>query len=185
MINAESLPASRQQVRDLTDALRRQPKSFVQALIDAVSVEKDPDRHLDREIWGAHPSARRVRAAAAQNLSTAIARRQAVLDDSVSRRDVATALGKSDQAVSAMLERQALVGLKLGREWRIPRWQMAPGLATGIVPGVRELATAYLDGVVSLAGWVQLPNPDLGGMTPRDALLRGAIDDVIASARTA
>lgn len=185
MIDAESLPASRQQVQALTDALRRQPRSFVQALIDAVGVEKDPDRHLDREIWGVDPSARRVRAAAAQNLSTAVARRQAVIDDSVSRRDVADALGKSDQAVSAMLERQALVGLKLGREWRIPRWQMAPGLATGIVPGVRELATAYLDGVVSLSEWVRLPNPDLGGTTPRDALLHGAIDAVVVAARTA
>lgn len=183
MIDAESLPASRQQVRDLTDALRRQPRSFIRALMDAVQGEHHADPDLDRDAWGTIPPARRVRAAAAQNLSTAIARRQAVLDDSVSRRDVASALGKSEQAVSAMLGRQALLGLKVGREWRIPSWQMAPELTMGILPGVRELAAAYLDGLVSLSGWVQRPNPDLGGVTPRDALLRGAVDEVVAAAR--
>lgn len=184
MIDADSLPASRQEVRDLTDALRRQPSSFIQALMDAVRVERHADREPDRDVWGANPSARQVRAAAAQNLSAAIALRRRVLDDSISRREVANALGKSEQAVSAMLERQALLGLKVGREWRIPRWQMAPGLPTGILPDMRELATAYLDGVVSLSGWVQRPNADLDGATPRDALLRGAVDEVVAAART-
>ncbi|MGH7128859.1 MAG: hypothetical protein ACREIV_09835, partial [Planctomycetaceae bacterium] len=99
MIDADSLPASRQQVRDLADALRRQPRSFVQALMDAVQPEGRADGGLDREAWGAAPSKRRVRGAAAENLSLAVARRQAVLDASLSRRDVASALGKSEQAV--------------------------------------------------------------------------------------
>ena len=151
--------------------------------MDAVHFERDADQELDRDLWGATPSARRVRADAAQNLSTAIARRNAVLDHSVTRREVAGALGKSEQAVSGMLERRALLGLKVGREWRIPSWQMAPERPEGTLPGLRELAEAYLDGVVSLSGWVEQPNPDLEDATPRDALLRGAVDDVVAAAR--
>lgn len=185
MIDADSLPASRQQVRDLTDALRRQPRSFIQALMDAVHVQREAGPTLDRDLWGPQPSAKKIRATAAENLASGVARRQSVLEDSVSRRDVAVALGKSEQAVSAMLERQALLGLKVGREWRIPGWQLAPELPLGILPGLRPLAAAYLDGVVSLTGWIQRPNPDLDGSTPRDSLLRGSVDEVVAAARSA
>ncbi len=183
MIDADSLPASRQQLRELTSELRRQPRSFIQALMNAVHVERHPERDLDVGVWGTAPSARKVRHAAAQNLSVGIGRRRAVIQASVTRREVADALGKSEQAVSGMLERHALLGIKVGREWRIPSWQMAPDLAAGVLPGLRELATAYLDGVVSLSEWVQRPNPDLDGGTPREALLRGAVAEVIGAAR--
>lgn len=183
MIDVDSVPASRQQLRDLTSELSRQPRSFIQALMNAVHVERHADHDLDHDVWGTAPSVRQVRRAAAQNLSTGIDRRRAVLEDSVSRKEVADTLGKSEQAVSAMLERHALLGLKVGREWRIPIWQMAPELAEGILPGLRELAMAYLDGVVSLSEWVHRPNPDLDGVTPRDALLHGAVDEVVAAVR--
>ena len=184
VIDADSVPASRQQVRNLTDALRHQPRSFVQSLMDALRPEAADDRRLDRDVWGPDPLARRVRGAATQNLATAVARRETVLDQSVTRREVASALGKTEQAVSGMLERQALFGLKTGREWRIPSWQLAPELPTGILPGLRELASAYLDGLVSLSAWIERSNTDLDGATPREALLRGAVDDVLAAART-
>lgn len=184
MLDADSLPASREQVRDLADALRHQPRSFIQALMNAVHVGQAQNQELDADLWGPNPSPRRVRVAAAQNLSTGIARRNVVLDSSVTRREAARALGKSEQAVSGMLERGALLGLKVGREWRIPSWQMAPERPEGTLPGLRELADAYLDGVVSLSGWVEQPNPDLDDATPRDALLNGAVDDVVAAARS-
>ena len=184
VIDADSVPASRQQVRDLTDALRRQPRSFVQSLMDALRAEGADDHRLDRDIWGPEPSVRRVRGAAAENLATAIARRQAVLDQSVTRREVASALGKTEQAVSGMLERRAIFGLKAGREWRVPSWQLAPELPAGVLPGLRELASAYADGLVSLSAWIERSNTDLDGATPRDALLRGAVGDVVAAART-
>lgn len=183
MLDADSVLASTQQLRALTNELRRQPRSFIQALMDAVHVDRPSEHDLDRETWGPSPPARRVRLAAAQNLSTGVARRRDVLEASLSRVAVADALGKSEQAVSAMLERGALLGLKVGREWRIPAWQLDPGLTTGVLPGLRELAMAYLDGVVSLSEWVQRPNSDLDGDTPRGALRRGSVDDVVAAAR--
>ncbi len=184
MLDADSVLASKQQLRALTSELRRQPRSFIQALMAAVHDDRPSEHDLDREIWGPSPPARRVRLAAAQNLSTGVARRRDVLETSLRRVAVADALGKSEQAVSAMLERGALLGLKVGREWRIPGWQMAPELPTGILPGLRELATAHVDGVVSLSEWVWRPNPDLDGTTPRDALLRGAVAEVVAAARS-
>lgn len=184
MTEADSLAASQGQVRDLTYALRHQPRSFIQALIDALHVERAADRELDRDLWGPPPTSRRVRAAAADNLATGIARRRAVLADALRRQDVARALGKSEQAVSGMLERRALLGLKVGREWRIPSWQMAPELPLGVLPGLRELSAAYGDGVVSLSGWIQHGHPDLDGVTPRAALLRGEVAGVLVAARS-
>lgn len=184
MIDVDSARASSQQLQALTRELRRQPRSFIQALMDAVHVERQADHELDRGVWGSAPPARHVRSAAAHNLAIGLARRRAVLEDTVSRKEVADALGKTEQAVSAMLERGALLGLKVGREWRVPTWQMAPELTEGVLPGLRKLAMAYLDGVVSLSEWVQRSNPDLDGAIPRAALLRGQVDRVVAAART-
>ena len=81
-----------------------------------------------------------------------------------------------------MLDRGALLGLKEGREWRIPAWQLDPERPTGVLPGVGDVARAYTGGLVSLSSWIQRPNPDLGGATPRDVLARGAVNEVVAAA---
>ncbi len=59
---------------------------FVRALLNAVGPKSDADHDLDRDVWGTKPSARQVRGAAVQNLSTAVARRRRVIDVSDSRR---------------------------------------------------------------------------------------------------
>ena len=154
---------------------------MIEALVEALRTASDV-APLDSETWGRAPGAKAVRAAAAANLALGVRRRRSVLGASVTRREVARALGKSEQAVSAMLERGALLGLKEGREWRIPTWQLAPDRPTGLLPGLREMSRAYRDGVVSLSGWVDRPNPDLDGATPRQALSRDLVNEVVAAA---
>jgi hypothetical protein len=181
MSDIDSAMFDRGQVRELVAELARQPRSLVEALLHAL---QPPARTvpLDTAVWSRSPGARVVRAAAADNLALGVARRGAVLAASVTRNDVAQALGKSDQAVSAMLERGALLGLKEGREWRIPTWQLDPDRPSGVLPGLREVAGAYRDGVVSLSEWVERPNPAFDDATPRAALARGAVDEVVAAA---
>jgi hypothetical protein len=181
VIDADSVSFDRRQLRDLATELARQPRSLVQALLHAIQPHAGTTP-LDAALWGRSPAARAVRTAASDNLALGVARRGAVLATSVTRNDVARALGKSDQAVSAMLERGSLLGLKEGREWRIPAWQLEPDRPEGVLPGLREVARAYRDGVVSLAQWVERPNPVLEDATPRQMLARGAVDEVVAAA---
>lgn len=181
VIDADSASFDRRQLKDLAGELARQPSSLVAALLHALRPAQDATR-LDTALWGRTPDARAVRASAADNLALAVARRTAVLGASVTRGAAARALGKSDQAVSAMLERGSLLGLKEGREWRIPSWQLDPDRPQGVLPGLREVARAYRDGVVSLSEWVDRPHPSLEDATPRQALVRGEVEGVVAAA---
>jgi hypothetical protein len=181
VIDVDSATFDRGHARELVTELARQPRSLVEALLHALESPARA-RPLDAATWGRQPSARAVRAAAADNLALGVARRGAVLAASVTRNDVARALGKSDQAISAMLDRGSLLGLKEGREWRIPAWQLDPDRPEGVLPGLRELARAYRDGVVSLSGWVERANPVLDDATPRATLARGAVQEVVAAA---
>jgi hypothetical protein len=181
VIDAESVFRRRADLRDLATELARQPRSMVEALNQALRPQSE-SAPLDSEVWGRAPGSASVRAAAAANLALGVGRRNAVLRDSVTRSEAARVLGKSEQAVSAMLERGALLGLKEGREWRIPAWQLDPDQPRGVLTGLREVSRAYRDGVVSLTEWVQRPIPDLDGATPRQALARDRVDEVVAVA---
>jgi hypothetical protein len=181
MIDSDSVIRRRADLIDLAAELARQPRSVVEALIQALRTQPDATS-LESGMWGRAPGSATVRAAAAANLALGVGRRIAVVRDSFTRREVAAVLGKSEQAVSAMLERGALLGLKEGREWRIPTWQLDPDRPTGVLPGLREVSRAYRDGVVSLSGWVERESADLDGLTPRAALARDRVDEVVAAA---
>jgi hypothetical protein len=181
VIETDSVFRRRADLRELATELARQPRSVVEAVLHALRPRPD-SAPLDTGVWGRAPGLRSVRAAAAANLALGVDRRSAVLRASVTRSDVARALGKSEQAVSAMLERGALLGLKEGREWRIPAWQLDPDRPRGVLPGLRDVSDAFRDGVVSLTEWVQRPHPDLDGETPRRALARDRVDAVVAAA---
>jgi hypothetical protein len=180
VIESDSAIRRRADLRVLAAELARQPRSVVEALFQALRPQPDA-ASLTPDVWGRAPGSATLRAAAAANLALGVDRRKAVVRDSLTRREVAAVLGKSEQAVSAMLERGALLGLKEGREWRIPTWQLEPDRPTGVLPGLRELSRAYRDGVVSLSGWVEREHPDLNGLTPRLALARDRIDEVVAA----
>lgn len=116
-------------------------------------------------------------------------------DDFVARRDllrvalstseVAELLGVSPQAVLDRLRDGDLVGLKDGREWRIPMWQVNASAERGFVPAIAGLRRLFPGGVVSLSRWATTPNVDLDGVAPADALAAGRVQEVIAVAATA
>jgi excisionase family DNA binding protein len=139
-------------------------------------------RDLDESLWGNAPSAAELRTAALQALKDDFVARRELLHASLSRAEVAELLGISSQAVLDRLTHGDLAGVKDGREWRIPMWQVNAGAERGFLPGIADLRAVFPGGVVSLSKWAVAPNVDLWGMTPADALAAERVQDVIAVA---
>lgn len=178
MLDALPATADRESLREAIDALRHSSRGMVLLVLASLRAQKGGTTHLDAA-FGRAPSASEYADAVAWNLSVATERRQHLIAGSLVRREAASRLGVSAQAVSDMLDRGALIGLKEGREWRIPAWQFDEESPTGVLPGLRDLASHFPGSVVSLSRWVERENPDLDGVTPRAALRRGNVEGVL------
>lgn len=177
MLDSASAASDQPTLREAIRELRRSSAVVVRFLVEALRASREPGTALGKA-WGPEPAAREFARALARNTELLRERRGEVLRDSLTRHRVAERLGVSDQAVSAMLERGALVGLREGREWRIPAWQLDPETTRGVLPGIEQLARRFPGGVVALSRWVVRPHPDLDGRAPRDALSRGEVERV-------
>ena len=178
MIDTAPASADRVSLQEAIRELRHSSALVVRLVAAALRAGREPGSPLDAR-WGPEPTAAEFGEAVRRNVERLSQRRREVIGESLSRHDVARRLGVSDQAVSAMLERGALVGLKEGREWRIPSWQLDEEAPSGVVPGVAPLAARFPGGGVTLSQWVVRPHPDLEGETPRDALRRGEVERVL------
>lgn len=178
LIDALPATADRESLREAIDALRHSSRAMVLLVLASLRAQEDGDEALDRA-FGRDPSPAAYREAVAGNLAIAADRRRDLVARSIGRRDAAARLGVSAQAVSGMLERGALVGIKEGREWRLPTWQLDADGPAGVVPGLREVAARFPGSVVALSRWVQRENPDLDGLTPLAALRRGDVAGVV------
>ena len=129
--------------------------------------------------FGPEPSNEAFARAVAWNVSMGVEGRRRLIEQSLSRDVTAHRLGVSPQAVSDMLDRGDLIGLKQGREWRLPEWQFDAESPRGMLPGLREVIAAFPASVVALSRWIGRENPDLQGMSPRAALGKGNTGDVL------
>jgi hypothetical protein len=166
--------------------LEAAPTSVKAGFVGAVtSTSQSQKCDLDESLWGHAPSAAELRTAALQVLKDDFIARRELLQSSLSRAEVAELLDISSQAVLDRLTHGDLVGIKHGREWRIPMWQVNAGAERGFLPGIADVRRVFPGAVVSLSRWAVTPNVDLGGATPADALAAGRVQDVIAvAART-
>jgi len=73
---------------------------------------------------------------------------------------------------------------KVGREWRLPRWQFDPDNTTGALPDLDVLQAAFPGGPVSLSRWMMRPHPEFDGRTPREETIAHGSKSVIKVART-
>jgi excisionase family DNA binding protein len=162
-------------------ALEAAPAAVKAGFVEAVT-STAPDRDLDESLWGSAPSATEVRTAALQTLKDDFVARRELLHASLSRAEVAELLGISSQAVLDRLTHGDLAGLKDGREWRIPMWQVHAGAERGFLPGIADLQRVFPGGLVALSRWAVTPNVDLEDRTPANALAAGHVQDVIAVA---
>lgn len=178
MIDTAPASADRVSLKEAIGELRHSSALIVRLVAAALRAGREAGSPLDAR-WGPEPTTAEFGEAVRRNVERLSERRAAVIGASLTRHEVARRLGVSDQAVSAMLERGTLVGLKEGREWRIPSWQLDEEAPSGVVPGVARLVARFPGGAVTLSQWVGRPHPDLDGESPRQALLRGEIDRVL------
>ncbi|GAF48819.1 helix-turn-helix domain-containing protein [Rhodococcus wratislaviensis] len=165
----------------LEDALASVPDTERESFVLGV-VGEDEDG-LDRALWGPGPSPAERKAAALVNLRRQYQARRAVVEASLTRPEAAELLDVSEQAVLDRLKAGDLVGLKKGREWRLPSWQFSADSELGFVPGLARVSAVFAGGVVSLTEWALAPNSDLDGATPAEVLAAGHVDDVVRAAR--
>lgn len=139
---------------------------------------------LDESLWGPSPSREDIAAGVVADLRRRFARRRSMEEVSLSRTEVAELLAISPQAVTDALEARRLLGLRRGRSWLIPTWQLDAEAERGILPGISALADVFPGGLVTLSTWVVQPQVDLGGRSPRDAMALGDGERVTALARS-
>lgn len=151
-------------------------------LTDAVT--DSPADDLDARFWGPAPDTAAVTRAVFDDLTDQFAQRRAVAAEGVSREEAAQLLGVTPQSITARLTSGKLVGIKVGREWRLPAWQFDPDNPSGALPGLDVLQDVFPGGPVSLTRWVLAARPEFSGRSARDALARGDGAAVIEFART-
>jgi hypothetical protein len=105
------------------------------------------------------------------DLSQQFAQRQQLAEDGITRDATAELLGITAQSVTAKLAARKLVGIKLGREWRLPTWQFDPDAPTGVLPDLNTLQAVFPGGPVTLSQWMLRAQPDFDGRSAREEMI--------------
>lgn len=72
-----------------------------------------------------------------------------------------------------LVDADELFGLEGEQGLRVPAWQLH---GRERLQGVPEVVAVWPHRLVSLSAWMLLPNPAMGGRTPRQALGDGDVD---------
>lgn len=156
-----------------SDDDHRQLRASVATVVNAASraeldrlrsaVTANPDDDLDETFWGPAPDSVTASQAVFADLQDQFAQRRQLSDESISREEAARLLDVAPQSITAKLAAGKLVGLKIGREWRLPLWQFDPDAPSGILPDLDALQSVFPGGVVSLSSWMQRGQPEFDG----------------------
>ena len=148
-----------------TDDDRRELREKVAAVVHAATateldrfraaVNTDPDDGLDESLWGPAPDSVAVSRAAFADLQDQFAARRHLAAEGISRDEAAQLLDVAPQSITAKLATGKLIGLKAGREWRLPMWQFDSDDPCGVLPDLDLLQSVFPGGVVSLSAWMQ------------------------------
>ncbi|TDK88370.1 DNA-binding protein [Mycobacterium paragordonae] len=176
-----------------TSSDRRRLRASVAAVVDAATdaelvrlesaVVSDSGDDLDESFWGPAPDSVTASKAVFADLTDQFAQRRRLAADSISRDEAAELLDVAAQSVTAKLATRKLVGMKIGREWRLPVWQFEPEAPSGVLPDLDQLQAAFPGGLISLSRWMLCGHAEFDGRTPRDEMLLHGSAPVIAVAR--
>lgn len=160
----------RSRLRAAVEALVNEAdRAEVQRLEAAATAEVADD--LDERFWGPSPDSVTAVRAVFADLRDQFAQRQQLAANSITRDDAAELLGISAQSVTDKLAARKLVGIKVGREWRLPAWQFEPDMPDSVLPDLNTLQTVFPGGPVSLSQWILRPQPEFDGRNPREELI--------------
>ena len=163
-------PADTTELRNAVAAVVNEADQSEVARLEAAAAAESPD-DLDERFWGAAPDSVTAVTAVLADLSDQFARRQQLAADGISRDATAELLGITAQSVTAKLAARKLVGIKLGREWRLPTWQFDPDVPTGVLPDLDTLQAVFPGGPVSLSQWMLRAQPEFDGRSAREEMI--------------
>jgi Protein of unknown function (DUF2384) len=142
-----------------------------------------PEHGLDENLWGTAPDSVEVSHAVFSDLTDQFAQRRQLAAHSISRDETAELLGVAAQSITSRLTAGKLVGIKVGREWRLPSWQFAPDIPAGVLPDLDTLQEVFPGGPVSLSTWMMRAQPEFDGRTPLQEMTVHGSASVIKLAR--
>lgn len=180
--SARTAGADARRLRAGVAAVVNEADDSERAVLEA-AVSARPDDGLDERFWGPGPDSEAAAKAAFADLSDQFAQRQQLLVNSISRDETAALLGVTAQSITTRLAARKLVGIKMGREWRLPTWQFDPDDPTGVLPDLHALQAAFPGGPVSLSRWMLRAQPEFDGRSAREELLLRGSGAVIEVAR--
>lgn len=109
--------------------------------------------------------------------------REAILQDCISVADAAHLIGRSRQALERLRRAGRLLALRVGAQWRYPRWQFDPDAPGGVLPGLAEVLQQLALSPVGAAFWLLQPSEPFGGRPPIELLRRRRAEPVLELAR--
>ena len=175
-------PTDTTQLRSAVKALVNEADESELARLEAAATAESPD-DLDEHFWGPAPDSVTAVKAVFADLSDQFAQRRQLAANGISRDDAAELLGITAQSVTAKLASRKLVGIKVGREWRLPTWQFDPDVPTGVLPDLDALQAAFPGGPVSLSRWVLTTQPEFDGRSAREEMILHGTTPVVELAR--
>lgn len=181
-LSGNSVNDDRVRLRAEVEALVNQADESEMARLEAAATA-GPSDDLDERFWGPAPDSVSAVKAVVADLSEQFSQRRRLAADSIGREDAAELLGIAAQSVTAKLVSGKLIGIKVGREWRLPRWQFDADNATGVLPDLDVLQAVFPGGPVSLSKWITRAQPDFDGRTPREEMMIHGSAPVIKVAR--
>ncbi|HWM94569.1 MAG TPA: helix-turn-helix domain-containing protein [Thermoanaerobaculia bacterium] len=111
------------------------------------------------------------------------ATREAILRECIGVADAARLIGRSRQALERLRRAGRLLALRVGAQWRYPRWQFDSDSPGGVVPGLDDVLHELALSPVGAAYWLLQPSERLGGHPPVELLRRRRPEPVIDLAR--
>lgn len=123
-----------------------------------------------------------LRAAAARNEARSWQARAELYATGLTRDEAADRIGVQPNQVTNLLGDGKLLALDGPDGLRLPAWQFHAEARRGRLDGIDRVAGAFPGRVLGLSSWMTTADPSLGGRTPREALLDGDVDRVVAAA---
>ncbi|MTD15065.1 hypothetical protein GIS00_14070 [Nakamurella sp. YIM 132087] len=104
---------------------------------------------------------------------------QSVWAATMSASEVAETLGKGRPQISRDLKARKLYGIRVGSQWRIPRWQFVNG---AVLPGLDGVVPAIPDDLhpTAIEGFMTTEQDELSGRSPISYLVSGGDPRVVA-----
>jgi hypothetical protein len=111
--------------------------------------------------------------------------RAILLRQCVSAAEASELVGRSRQALERARRGGKLLALRVGNQWRYPRWQFEPDAPGGAVRGLGDTIERLALSPAAAAFWLTRPSPALGGRPPIQLLRQGKRDEVLLAAEEA